>query len=546
MVTTRKGTTSEGAGAAAPRRGRGRGRGKRAKAEAGEAGDDAAAQATATKRAKTDDEPQAARPEERKEETEEERGGERTESREAAQPEAAASAKAATEETKAATEETKGPEAPRRQEEQPEPLPEAHATIPKKEEEEAKQEEAPRPTGEDTGAAAGRAGPPTQSRKSSFPPGHKPVVLERGHIFFFYRPKVEHETVSSPDEVQRMHMVLKPQPGSSVGSGLTRLLLVAKKRLPAVEGRKETIWCFVRKVWPPSILRLGLAGRWLMATSMGAAGRWALQAAKDEKEVMSELEAYSYSTATRGERHQEAARPYANREFAVAGNKPGRALTSSIDVGRSCRVQRWRRRLRPDHARGPRAPRVLFDGTAKPGGTEGRVAPSHPHRDSGRHFRQRSLQVPLDPGEVQDQLNIRREASYIVQVKNPENPERQRNMPSNYPGFEGLGERGRPEYPEELMVGFENLSSEQHKRFTSNEDLPKFMDVVGTELLLIGAKADVVGELRGAQRAWRPARNNLGDAALTAQLRACGFPCSQHRPRSWSRRLPRRCSKSKR
>ena len=37
-------------------------------------------------------------------------------------------------------------------------------------------------------------------------------TIERGHIYFFYRPKVELEEVSSVDDVQRFHILLVPRP----------------------------------------------------------------------------------------------------------------------------------------------------------------------------------------------------------------------------------------------------------------------------------------------------------------------------------------------
>jgi hypothetical protein len=37
-------------------------------------------------------------------------------------------------------------------------------------------------------------------------------VIERGHIYFFYRPKVEHEEVHSIDDVRNLMMLLVPGP----------------------------------------------------------------------------------------------------------------------------------------------------------------------------------------------------------------------------------------------------------------------------------------------------------------------------------------------
>ena len=38
-------------------------------------------------------------------------------------------------------------------------------------------------------------------------------LQERGEIFFFYRPKVNKEEAHSPDDVQRLYIVLRPESG---------------------------------------------------------------------------------------------------------------------------------------------------------------------------------------------------------------------------------------------------------------------------------------------------------------------------------------------
>jgi hypothetical protein len=42
-------------------------------------------------------------------------------------------------------------------------------------------------------------------------------VLEEGHLFFFYRPKVEQESPESIDDIQRLMLVMRPLGGSDVG-----------------------------------------------------------------------------------------------------------------------------------------------------------------------------------------------------------------------------------------------------------------------------------------------------------------------------------------
>jgi hypothetical protein len=40
-------------------------------------------------------------------------------------------------------------------------------------------------------------------------------VIERGHIYFFYRPKVQREEVHSMDDVGKLHVLLVPSPSES-------------------------------------------------------------------------------------------------------------------------------------------------------------------------------------------------------------------------------------------------------------------------------------------------------------------------------------------
>jgi hypothetical protein len=98
-------------------------------------------------------------------------------------------------------------------------------------------------------------------------------VLERGEILFFYRPRVEEENPSGLRDVQRFHVVLRPDRG-----GKLRLLVLGRKRLPAV-GAHERVWGFVDLV------------------------------TDDAAALERSLRGEEYATKTRGERHQSAARP---------------------------------------------------------------------------------------------------------------------------------------------------------------------------------------------------------------------------------------------
>lgn len=89
------------------------------------------------------------------------------------------------------------------------------------------------------------------------------------------------------------------------------------------------------------------------------------------------------------------------------------------------------------------------------------------------------LELPTQPGLVQQSLNIVPEASYIINVKNPEAP-----APSGL----GLDESRQANYPPKLRELFGG------RRFI-DLDPPDFLDYEGCELLLIGASADLEAEL---------------------------------------------------
>jgi hypothetical protein len=151
-----------------------------------------------------------------------------------------------------------------------------------------------------------------------------PDVLERGAIAFFYRPRVERHAPRSEDDVQRFLVVLAPE-----GRSVFRLVQVGRKHLPASGPRRERNWAFVAKV------------------------------AADVADLELELRGFRYSTKTRGERDQPAARPAGEGRYAIVRHG--------------------------EHA----------------------------------HLAYR-LTLPAEPGPVQDELGIEARASYVVAVWNPE------------------------------------------------------------------------------------------------------------------------------
>jgi hypothetical protein len=86
------------------------------------------------------------------------------------------------------------------------------------------------------------------------------------------------------------------------------------------------------------------------------------------------------------------------------------------------------------------------------------------------------LERPREPGEVQRDLNIEREASYVITVKSPQAPP-----------LRGTG-RDRPALPHDLLDRF------GRRRFIPL-DPPDYLDYAGIELVLIGAAQDASEEL---------------------------------------------------
>jgi hypothetical protein len=197
-------------------------------------------------------------------------------------------------------------------------------------------------------------------------------VLERGDIFFVYRPRVGETAAQSIDDVQRMWMLLSPH-----GRGLHRRLCVGKKRLPALRNH-ERHWAFVERV------------------------------ERDPVRLTDDFHGERYQTRTRGERFQPPARPAGEGVYALV------------------------------------------------------------EHDDHRHLVYR-LELPAELGDVQRDLGICEQASYIATAMNVVRWDR------------------RPLYPASLQARFRD------RRFAPLD--PEFLDVRGTELILIATTDDIEAEL---------------------------------------------------
>jgi len=211
----------------------------------------------------------------------------------------------------------------------------------------------------------------------------KTDILEKGDIYFFYRPRVEKTEVKSFADIEHFYIVMH-----AIDSKIYRLILVGEKKLPDIDDKSRITWGFVEKV------------------------------SQKPEGVEDELERKEYETKTRGKRFIEPARPAGEGIYELVNHD--------------------------DHSH------LVY-----------------------------VLELPIQTKEVQQALNIKPQASYVVSVKNPEKPS---------PPSVGLKEKQEAKYPKELQDLFHN------RRFAS-VDLTNFLNYQGTQILLIGAAEDVYKEL---------------------------------------------------
>ena len=84
------------------------------------------------------------------------------------------------------------------------------------------------------------------------------------------------------------------------------------------------------------------------------------------------------------------------------------------------------------------------------------------------------LEFPRQPGEIQHDLGIRRRATHIITIKNPE---------AGSPPWAGLREEDQPRLPRRLQEKFRG-------RCYAPLDPPDFLDYEGTEFILIAVSKD--------------------------------------------------------
>ncbi len=129
-------------------------------------------------------------------------------------------------------------------------------------------------------------------------------MLERGELYFLYRPRVEtpgaEEPVQGLGMVQRFHLVLHPQSGRTF-----RLLTIGHKELPSVESpTRQPFWGLVDRV------------------------------TSHAEEMRNELSGGRYETKTRGEREQPETRPAGEGVYAIVKHGDHTHLAYELELPR--------------------------------------------------------------------------------------------------------------------------------------------------------------------------------------------------------------------
>ncbi len=181
-------------------------------------------------------------------------------------------------------------------------------------------------------------------------------IVEKGDIYFAYRPPIEEDSAEGLADVQRFYMVMRPE-----GQARLRMAVLGRKRLPEARDH-ERIWGFI-------------------------------EAVKSGPAVEDEFHGHHYTTKTRGERTLPPVRPAGEGVYALL------------------------------------------------------------KRDRSLHLTY-ELELPQRPGQVQEELNIERQAAYILSIKNPE---------AGSPPGAGLSERQEAHYPKPLEQEFRG------RRFASED-----------------------------------------------------------------------------
>ncbi|XP_009631989.1 uncharacterized protein [Nicotiana tomentosiformis] len=274
-------------------------------------------------------------------------------------------------------------------------------------------------------------------------------VQERGEIFFFYRPKVGKEEAHNPNDVQRLYIVLRPESGEhsvevkqdphsgkegeELGSHTDpekpNRDISSDKEHSGGEGGHGSEEVNIEK---QPLLRFIVMGRKSLPDPSKKTGHrpyWGFVEMVTTKidDVKAALKGEEYDTSTRGHRVVAPARAVGEGIYRILRHNPGKRMHTHLVY---------------------------------------------------------KLEFPAEDekNEPQEQLNIKREGSFLIQIKNP-------NLHgSGKTQFRGLQNKRKSTFPAHLQGEFGQLRYHP-------ADPPDFLNYEGCEFLLISASDDIEEEL---------------------------------------------------
>ncbi|XP_034695508.1 uncharacterized protein LOC117921667 [Vitis riparia] len=282
-----------------------------------------------------------------------------------------------------------------------------------------------------------------QGEESKADPEAPVEIQERGEIFFFYRPKVGKEEAHGAEEVQHLYIVLRPESGerpleekqhpASGKEGAKKKTTTKKKDGETSESSDSAAsegghGSEKVNIEHQTLLRFIVMGRKSLPppTQRGRPfwGYVEMVTTKIE-DVKAALQGEEYDTSTRGRRHKPPARALGEGVYRILRHNPGRRMHTHL----------------------------IYKLEFPPEG---------------------------ESGDPQETFNIKREGSFLIQIKNPEQPGSSQ--------FRGLQSKRKATFPAHLQGQF------GQRRFHP-ADPPDFLNYEGCEFLLIAASDDIEGEL---------------------------------------------------
>ncbi|KAL2651754.1 hypothetical protein R1flu_019882 [Riccia fluitans] len=327
-------------------------------------------------------------------------------------------------------------------------------------------------------------------------------VQERGEIFFFYRPKVNKDTVRNVGDVQRLFMVLRPESGEnrveekqSSGTGKEASLKEARGEEAEGENTEQETSESPKEEGAEASKEEENTER---SKELGAKAEHDEVSNEEEKKKRSEEEGASNG-------HEQTKKSDGGEELEAGKESEAVDITKQmllrlIVIGRKS-LPDASKRTRPywgfvelvtkntDDIKEVLSAEKYETATrgerenppCRPVG-EGIYRLVRHHNGSRAHTHlvyKLELPGPDEQHEPQEAFNIEPEGSYVIQIKNPE----QANPPA-----QGLQNKKKSRFPARLQAQLGSL------RFAP-ADPPDFLNYEGCELILISASDDVEEEL---------------------------------------------------